>query len=79
VAAWDAAAVLDKAIKACRDKVTADEVNLKVGRVGMITSPRGIFQFNQTRTPQQKWYLREVRNDGPVLVNALITELATLG
>ncbi|MBB5870936.1 branched-chain amino acid transport system substrate-binding protein [Allocatelliglobosispora scoriae] len=79
VAAWDAAAVLDKAIKACRDKVTADEVNLKVGGVGLVTSPRGTFQFNQTRTPQQKWYLREVRNDGPVLVNALITELATLG
>ena len=79
VAAWDAAAVLDKAIKACREKLTADEVNLKIGGVGLITSPRGSFQFNQTRTPQQKWYLREVRKDGPVLVNALISELAILG
>lgn len=79
VASWDAAAALDKAIKACRDDVSADEVNLRVGGIGLITSPRGIFQFNQTRTPQQKWYLREVRHDGPVLVNALISDLATLG
>jgi branched-chain amino acid transport system substrate-binding protein len=79
VASWDAAQALDKAIKACGDHVTPDEVNLKIGGIGLITSPRGLFQFNQTRTPQQKWYLRQVRNDGPVLVNALISDLDTLG
>ena len=50
-----------------------------LGRVGQIDSPRGNWQFNQSRTPQQKWYLREVRRDGQVLSNVLISELGTLG
>jgi branched-chain amino acid transport system substrate-binding protein len=79
MASYDAAQVLDKAIRLSRDKLTPPQVNLMIGRVGQIDSPRGGWQFNQPRTPQQKWYLREVRRDGQVLSNVLINELATLG
>ena len=54
-------------------------VNLALGKIGQVDSPRGEWQFNQPRTPQQKWYLRRVQRDGPVLSNVLINELATLG
>ncbi|MEH1126230.1 ABC transporter substrate-binding protein [Micromonospora sp. CPCC 206061] len=79
MASYDAAQVLDKAIRLSRDRLTSPQVNLMLGRVGQIDSPRGGWQFNQPRTPQQKWYLREVRRDGQVLSNVLINELATLG
>ncbi|MDG4763118.1 ABC transporter substrate-binding protein [Solwaraspora sp. WMMD406] len=79
MASYDAAQVLDKAIRTAGPQVTAQELNLALGRIGQIDSPRGPWQFNQPRTPQQKWYLREVLRDGPVLSNVLITELATLG
>jgi branched-chain amino acid transport system substrate-binding protein len=79
MASYDAAQVLDKAIRLSRDRLTPPQVNLMLGRVGQIDSPRGGWQFNQPRTPQQKWYLREVRRDGQVLSNVLINELATLG
>lgn len=79
VASYDAAQVLDRAIRLCGGNPTAQQVNLMLGRVGQIDSPRGTWQFNQPRTPQQRWYLREVRLDGRVLSNVLLGELATLG
>ncbi|WP_326550770.1 ABC transporter substrate-binding protein [Micromonospora sp. NBC_01813] len=79
MASYDAAQVLDKAIRTAGAGVNAQQLNLALGRIGQIDSPRGSWQFNQPRTPQQKWYLREVLRDGPVLSNVLITELATLG
>ncbi|MFY1635420.1 ABC transporter substrate-binding protein [Solwaraspora sp. WMMB335] len=79
MASYDAAQVLDKAIRTTDPGVSAQELNLALGRIGQIDSPRGPWQFNQPRTPQQKWYLREVLRDGTVLSNVLITELATLG
>jgi branched-chain amino acid transport system substrate-binding protein len=79
MASYDAAQVLDKAIRLAGDKPTPQDVNLALGKVGQIDSPRGPWQFNQPRTPQQKWYLREVRKDGQVLANMLLNELATLG
>ncbi|MEV0728551.1 ABC transporter substrate-binding protein [Polymorphospora sp. NPDC050346] len=79
MASYDAAQVLDKAIRLVGDDLNPQQVNLALGRVGQIDSPRGPWQFNQPRTPQQMWYLREVRRDGQVLSNVLITELATLG
>jgi len=79
VASYDAAQVLDKAIRLAGERPTAQDVNLALGKVGQIDSPRGPWQFNQPRTPQQKWYLREVRKDGQVLANMLMNELATLG
>ncbi|HEY0698642.1 MAG TPA: ABC transporter substrate-binding protein [Micromonospora sp.] len=79
VASYDAAQVLDKAIRLAGKKPTPQEVNLALGKVGQIDSPRGPWQFNQPRTPQQKWYLRRVQRDGQTLSNVLINELATLG
>jgi branched-chain amino acid transport system substrate-binding protein len=79
MASYDAAQVLDRAIRLCGGRPTAQQVNLMLGRVGQIDSPRGVWQFNQPRRPQQKWYLREVRPDGQVLSNVLLSELATLG
>lgn len=79
VASYDAAQVLDKAIRLAGERSTPQQLNLALGKVGQIDSPRGGWQFNQTRTPQQSWYLREVRRDGQLLSNVLISELATLG
>jgi branched-chain amino acid transport system substrate-binding protein len=79
MASYDAAQVLDKAISLAGENPTAQQINLMLGKVGQVDSPRGIWQFNQSRTPQQKWYLREVRKDGQVLSNVLVSELSTLG
>jgi branched-chain amino acid transport system substrate-binding protein len=79
MASYDAAQVLDKAIALAGEEPSAQQINLMLGKVGQIDSPRGAWQFNQSRTPQQKWYLREVRRDGKVLSNVLISELDTLG
>ncbi|HZM82777.1 MAG TPA: ABC transporter substrate-binding protein [Candidatus Limnocylindrales bacterium] len=79
VAAYDAAQVLDSAIALIVDEaVTAVNVNLKIANVGQVVSPRGNWQFTQARAPQQKWYLRQIRMDGPVLSNVLVSELSTL-
>ncbi|SCL60869.1 amino acid/amide ABC transporter substrate-binding protein, HAAT family [Micromonospora citrea] len=79
MASYDAAQVLDQAIRVAGDAPNPQQVNLALGKIGQIDSPRGVWQFNQPRTPQQKWYLREVQLDGQVLSNVLVTELATLG
>jgi branched-chain amino acid transport system substrate-binding protein len=59
--------------------VTSPRLNSLLSSVGQVISPRGNWQFNQKRSPQQKWYLRKVENDGPILSNVLISDLATLG
>lgn len=79
MASYDAAQVLDKAIRIAGPRPSSQQVNLALGKVGQIDSPRGSWQFNQPRTPQQKWYLRKVQRDGQVLSNVLVSELATLG
>ncbi|HZN16693.1 MAG TPA: ABC transporter substrate-binding protein [Micromonosporaceae bacterium] len=79
MASYDAAAVLDKAVLLAGEDLTPQTLNAALGRVGQIDSPRGTWQFNQNRTPQQKWYLREVKMDGAVLANTLVSELTTLG
>lgn len=79
VAAYDAAAALDKAIRLTEGNPTPRQVNLMLSRIGLIDSPRGRWQFNQSRTPIQKWYLREVATNGPVLANTVLRELGTLG
>lgn len=78
-ASYDAAHVLNQAIRRAGESPTPAEVNLALGKIGRIDSPRGVWQFNQSRTPQQRWYLREVQFDGQFLSNVLLTELATLG
>ncbi|MFG2056265.1 ABC transporter substrate-binding protein [Micromonospora sp. NPDC048930] len=79
MASYDAAQVLDKAIRLVGDYTTPQAVNLALGKIGQIDSPRGAWQFNQPRTPQQKWYLRRVMLDGRLLSNVVVNELATLG
>jgi branched-chain amino acid transport system substrate-binding protein len=79
MASYDAAQVLDAAIRLAGDTPTPQEVNLALGRIGQIDSPRGAWQFNQSRTPQQRWYLRSVQRDGEQLSNVLVNELVTLG
>jgi branched-chain amino acid transport system substrate-binding protein len=79
VAAHDAAAALDSAIRLTGGDLDRRQINLMLGRIGLIDSPRGRWQFNQNRTPTQKWYLRQVGQDGPVLANLVREELGTLG
>lgn len=82
MAAYDAAAVLDKAIAAIDGPVTPEAINTAIAGLGRIDSPRGAWQFNKTpgaHYPIQKWYLREVRLDGQALSNVLVQDLATLG
>lgn len=79
MASFDAAQVLDKAIRIAGDQLNPRELNLALGRIGQVDSPRGPWQFNQPRTPQQKWYLRRVEFDGRTLSNVLVEKLGTLG
>jgi len=79
MASYDAAQVLDRAIRLTKGDLTPQQVNLALGKIGLIDSPRGPWHFNQSRTPLQSWYLREVRRDGTVLGNVTLTELTTLG
>ncbi|MFE5330256.1 ABC transporter substrate-binding protein [Embleya sp. NPDC056575] len=77
---YDAAAVLDKAIAAAGDKVTPEAVNAQIANTGKVDSPRGPWEFNaKSHAPVQKWYLREVKQDGTALSNVMVRELGTLG
>jgi branched-chain amino acid transport system substrate-binding protein len=78
MAAYDAANVLDKAIALLGAEVSAQALNDAIGKVGQINSPRGPWEFSKGHTPLQIWYLRQVRTDGPVLSNVVISELTTL-
>ncbi|MFF5804829.1 ABC transporter substrate-binding protein [Streptomyces sp. NPDC012746] len=75
MASWDAAQVLDKAIKAAGGKVTPESVNAAIAKVGDIDSPRGTWRFNSAGTPVQPWYLREVKQGA----NTVTSELGRLG
>jgi len=80
MASYDAAAVLDKAIGTVGGEVTPQAINEAIGRLGPIDSPRAAWQFNRaSHAPVQKWYLRQVRRDGPALSNVVVQELATIG
>ncbi|MFE6845260.1 ABC transporter substrate-binding protein [Streptomyces sp. NPDC057686] len=75
MASWDAAQVLDKAIKAAGGTVTPESVNAAIAKVGDIDSPRGTWRFNSGGTPIQPWYLREVKQGA----NTATSELGRLG
>ncbi|KAB1915516.1 ABC transporter substrate-binding protein [Micromonospora sp. AMSO31t] len=80
MASYDAAAVLDRAIAAAGDEATPERVNAAIGQLGQIASPRGTWQFSPTtHAPVQKWYLRQVRQDGRALSNTVVGDLATVG
>ncbi|WP_327256321.1 ABC transporter substrate-binding protein [Streptomyces sp. NBC_01244] len=78
MASWDAAQVLDKAIKAAGSTgstVSSASVNAAIAQVGDIDSPRGTWRFNSGGTPVQPWYLREVKQGA----NTVSSELGRLG
>ncbi|MFD9366369.1 ABC transporter substrate-binding protein [Streptomyces sp. NPDC060020] len=75
MASWDAAQVLDKAIKTAGASVTSETVNAAIATVGDIDSPRGTWRFNSGGTPEQPWYLREVRQGA----NTVTGDLGRLG
>jgi branched-chain amino acid transport system substrate-binding protein len=80
MASYDAAAVLDKAIAAAGDNPTPESINSAIAGLGQIDSPRGTWQFSKTtHSPVQKWYLRQVRQDGRALSNTVVGDLATVG
>jgi branched-chain amino acid transport system substrate-binding protein len=79
VASYDAAQVMQAALRLITGEPTSAALNQALGKIGQVDSPRGGWQLNQTRTPQQRWYLRRVQKDGPVLANVMLSELATLG
>jgi branched-chain amino acid transport system substrate-binding protein len=80
MASYDAAAVLDRAIAAAGDNPTPESINTAVSKLGQIPSPRGAWQFGpKNHSPVQKWYLRQVRNDGRALANVMVQDLATVG
>jgi len=79
MAAFDAANVLDRAIKLAGRNATRQGVHAAIGKLGEIDSPRGRWSFGQNRTPFQRWYLRRVRMDGTQLANVVVAELMTLG
>ncbi|MGH3647608.1 MAG: ABC transporter substrate-binding protein [Micromonosporaceae bacterium] len=79
LAAYDTGWVLDRAIRAAGARFSPEVLEAELGKVGQIDSPRGPWEFGKNRSPVQKWYLRTVTNDGDVLANVVIDELATLG
>ncbi|GAA1038653.1 ABC transporter substrate-binding protein [Virgisporangium ochraceum] len=79
MASYDAGAVLNQALGLVEGELSGESLNAAIGRVGQISSPRGEWQFNTNRSPQQRWYLRQVRWDGAVLSNNVVSELDTLG
>jgi len=79
VAAYDAGWVLNRAVEACKHDIRPERIEKEIGNLGEIDSPRGPWIFGKNRSPVQRWYLREVEEDGLVLSNVVIDELATLG
>ncbi|GAA5189459.1 hypothetical protein GCM10023322_42330 [Rugosimonospora acidiphila] len=78
MASYDAGAVLTSALGLAGNDLSPQSINAAIAQIGEIDSPRGTWQFNQNRTPLQTWYLRQVRPDGAVLSNVLLSDLATL-
>jgi branched-chain amino acid transport system substrate-binding protein len=86
MASYDAAAVLDKAIAAAASTAkpgtapTPTAINAAIGNLGQLDSPRGTWEFSKTtHSPVQRWYLRQVRQDGRSLSNTVVADLVTLG
>lgn len=63
VTSYDAAAVLDAAVSIIPSAipVTPSVLTVALATVGSIESPRGTWRFGAQKSPEQSWYLREVR------------------
>jgi branched-chain amino acid transport system substrate-binding protein len=77
-AAYDTAGLLDRALSLIQDDVTGGKINDAMKILGQINSPRGSWTFNTSRSPQQTWYLRELKSDGQVASNLHASDLAVL-
>ena len=74
VQAWDSAAVLDAAVKEAR-RARRRRARGTLGKLGEIAdSPRGPWTFEQ-QSPAQEMYLREVREEGGAVTNAVVESL----
>jgi branched-chain amino acid transport system substrate-binding protein len=77
VQTWDAAAVLNRALRAAGAK-DGDSVSKALGGVGSIDdSPRGPWTFDG-QTPKQKFYLRKVEKRDGRYVNTVAADLGEL-
>jgi branched-chain amino acid transport system substrate-binding protein len=74
VQAYDAAAVLDKAIESA-DGTDGAAIAEALDGVGEIDSPRGVWTFDENHDPAQPYYLREVQEVEGTLGNAVLSEL----
>jgi branched-chain amino acid transport system substrate-binding protein len=79
MASYDAAAAVDRALRFTGSDLTPQAVNAALSSVGQLDSPRGGWQFSQSRTPLQRWYLRQVRRDGAVIANTVLGDIGMLG
>jgi branched-chain amino acid transport system substrate-binding protein len=74
MATWDAANVLNRALRSAT-ALDGDALATALGGVGTIDdSPRGPWTF-ENQTPRQNIYLRRVENSGGKLVNAVVQDL----
>jgi branched-chain amino acid transport system substrate-binding protein len=78
MAAYDAAGLIDRAIRLVQGDLSPARLKDALKVLGQISSPRGTWTFNTDRSPQQTWYLRQLRLDGQVVSNLLDSDLAVL-
>ncbi len=74
VQAYDAAAVLDKAL-ADADGTSGDAIAKALGGIGEIDSPRGTWKFDADHNPDEPYFLREVKEVDGGLGNVIIGNL----
>jgi branched-chain amino acid transport system substrate-binding protein len=72
VQAYDAAAVLDQALA---KGTGGDAIVEGLKGVGEVDSPRGRWRFDDGHGPDQTYYLRETREQGGKIVNAVVQPL----
>jgi len=77
-AAYDSAFILDHALARQNGATDPEVLDKDLGKLGQMDSPRGVWTFNGNRSPQQRWYLRQLREDGSVPANMVETDLTVL-
>ena len=79
MASYDAAQVLDKAIRLAGPDPDPQQINLALGKIGQIDSPRGSWQFNQPVRRSRSGTCARSSATAGCTSNVLVNELATLG
>lgn len=78
MATFDAGTVLSTAIAQIEGQVTSAAIVAAFEQAGQFDSPRGRWQFNQNNSPQQEWFLRQVRPSGRGMQNVVLQPLENL-